>query len=180
MAEDKLKPYLNHGCSCISSVLTTIMLQRLKSLLTGETAEQQPDLSPEDELAAAAVAVFVEAALLDGDFGADERRIILEIMTERFEIPQHDAEALIDSAAGDAQHANKLYSATRTIRDGFGEDERIDVMEMLWQVAYADGELHDYEANLVRRVAGLLYVQDQDNGRARKRALANLGMDDSE
>lgn len=156
------------------------MLQRLKSFLTGEPAEQELDLSPEDELAAAAVAVFVEAALLDGSFGDDERRVILQMMTERFEIPADDASALIESAASDAEHANKLYSATRTIRDGFGEEERIDVMEMLWQVAYADGVLHDYEANLVRRVAGLLYVQDQDNGRARKRALVNLGLDDSE
>jgi len=84
------------------------------------------------------------------------------------------------AAASDVEHANKLYSATRTIRDGFGIEERIDVMQMLWQVAYADGVSHDYEANLVRRVAGLLYVQDQDNGRARKRALENLGLDDSE
>ena len=156
------------------------MLQRLKTFLAGDTSKQAVELSPEDELAAAAVAVFVEAALLDGGFGDDERLIILQLMTDRFQIPAAEAEQLIESAASDAEHANKLYSATRTIRDGFGIEERIDVMEMLWQVAYADGVLHDYEANLVRRVAGLLYVQDQDNGRARKRALENLGLDDSE
>lgn len=156
------------------------MLQRLKSFLAGDTSAQDVELSPEDELAAAAVAVFVEAALLDGGFGDEERTTILQLMTERFQIPETEAASLIDTAASDAEHANKLYSATRTIRDGFGIEERIDVMEMLWQVAYADGVLHDYEANLVRRVAGLLYVQDQDNGRARKRALENLGLDDSE
>lgn len=161
-------------------MLPSNMLQRLKSFLAGDESAQEVELSPEDELAAAAVAVFVEAALLDGGFGDDERQIILQLMTERFQIPETEAAALVDSAASDSEHANKLYSATRTIRDGFGIEERIDVMEMLWQVAYADGVLHDYEANLVRRVAGLLYVQDQDNGRARKRALENLGLDDSE
>jgi len=50
----------------------------------------------------------------------------------------------------------------------------------LWEVAYADGEVHDYEANLVRRVAGLLYVQDRDSGRARKRVLKRLNIDESE
>jgi uncharacterized tellurite resistance protein B-like protein len=40
---------------------------------------------------------------------------------------------------------------------------------MLWEVAYADGNVDDYEANLVRRVAGLLYVPDRDSGAARKR-----------
>ena len=47
---------------------------------------------------------------------------------------------------------------------------------MLWEVAYADGELHDYEANLMRRVTGLLFVSDQESGEARKRALERLGL----
>ena len=47
-------------------------------------------------------------------------------------------------------------------------------MEMLWEVAYADGELHDYEASLIRRVTGLLHVSDRDSGAARKRALDRL------
>jgi uncharacterized tellurite resistance protein B-like protein len=47
---------------------------------------------------------------------------------------------------------------------------------MLWQVAYADGVLHDYEANLMRRLAGLLYVSDQESGEARKRAQRALGL----
>ncbi len=45
---------------------------------------------------------------------------------------------------------------------------------MLWDVAYADGELHDHEANLVRRVTGMLGVTDQDAGQARKRVLSRL------
>ena len=47
---------------------------------------------------------------------------------------------------------------------------------MLWEVAYADGALHDYEASLLRRVAGLLYVSDRDNGEARLRVMAKLGI----
>ena len=43
---------------------------------------------------------------------------------------------------------------------------------MLWTVALADGVIHDYEANLVRRVCGLLYVSDRESGEARKRAQA--------
>jgi uncharacterized tellurite resistance protein B-like protein len=50
------------------------------------------------------------------------------------------------------------------------------VIEMLWEVAYADGRLHDYEASLLRRVTGLLYVSDRDSGEARKRVLARLGL----
>ena len=48
---------------------------------------------------------------------------------------------------------------------------------MLWEVVYADGELHDYEASLLRRIAGLLYVPDRESGEARKRVLARLGVE---
>jgi uncharacterized tellurite resistance protein B-like protein len=47
---------------------------------------------------------------------------------------------------------------------------------MLWEVAYADGTLHDYEASLLRRITGLLYVSDRESGEARKRVLARLGL----
>ena len=49
---------------------------------------------------------------------------------------------------------------------------------MLWEVAYADGVLHDYEANLMRRVGGLIYVTDRDRGDARRRVLERLGIED--
>jgi len=53
------------------------------------------------------------------------------------------------------------------------------MMEMLWEVAYADGRLHEYEASLARQVAGLIHVSDRDNGAARKRVLARLGLPDT-
>ena len=48
------------------------------------------------------------------------------------------------------------------------------MMEMLWAVVYADGELDDFESNMMRRVAGLLYVDDRASGEARKRVLARI------
>ena len=48
------------------------------------------------------------------------------------------------------------------------------MIEMIWEVVYADGELHDYEDSLLRRIAGLIYVSDRDRGAARKRALERL------
>ena len=161
-------------------MLTTGMLAKIKSFLIGEgEGENTPDTT-NDGVAAAAVAVFVEAAQLDGDFDETERRVIFNILIERFQLSSEDAEALINDALREHDSPNKVYAATRLIRDLFTDEERIDVMEMLWEVAYADGEVHDYEANLVRRVAGLLYVQDRDSGRARKRVLERLNLVESE
>ncbi len=156
------------------------MLTVIKSFLRGDV-----DAAPEnsaDDVPAAAAAILVETAMLDGTFDEEERRTIHTILVDRFELSGDDADALIEAAAVDVEDAgaNGVYAATRTIRDRFSEEERIDVMEMLWRVAYADGSLHDYEANLVRRVAGLLYVRDKDSGDARKRALRSMGMSETE
>jgi uncharacterized tellurite resistance protein B-like protein len=65
---------------------------------------------------------------------------------------------------------------TRAIVDRFDEAERVGMIEMLWEVVYADGRVDDYEANLLRRVGGLIYVSDRDRGEARKRVEARLGL----
>ena len=79
-------------------------------------------------------------------------------------------------AAGEAavEQSHQLFAFTRVIKQGFDFDERIRMIEMLWEVVYADGLLHDYEANLMRRIGGLVYVTDQERGAARKRVLARL------
>ena len=80
-----------------------------------------------------------------------------------------DAEALIEEGRGAVDESTELYGMIRVVRDHLAPEERIRIIEMLWEVAYADGDVDDYEANLVRRVAGLLYVPDRDSGAARKR-----------
>jgi len=81
------------------------------------------------------------------------------------------------AAAVEQARSSQLVRFTRTIKDEFGPQQRIDFIEMLWEVAYADAHLHPYEANLLRRVAGLIYVPDQESGAARKRVLVRLGLD---
>jgi uncharacterized tellurite resistance protein B-like protein len=152
------------------------MLSIIKSFLNGSDAAPEPTEGGADAMAAAAVAVLVETALLDGDFDQRERDAIHSILVDRFGLSADDAATLIDDAVAGGEDVNRMYAATRMIREEFSDAERIDVMEMLWEVAYADGTLHDYEANLVRRVAGLLYVRDRDSGQARKRVLARLGL----
>ena len=85
-------------------------------------------------------------------------------------------EDLIASGQAAVERSHQLFAFTRIVKQGFDFDERIRMIEMLWEVAYADGELHDYEASLVRRVAGLIHVADRDAGQARKRVLARLGL----
>jgi uncharacterized tellurite resistance protein B-like protein len=88
----------------------------------------------------------------------------------------HSHEELHLGAGALMVEAARIFGFTRTLRQHFTHEERIEMMEMLWEVAYADGMLHDYEASLLRQITGLLYVTDQESGAARKRVRARLGI----
>ena len=153
------------------------MLKRIKSILSGTTSQPEAD-KVEDERQIAAAALLVEAATLDDVFDDDERATIAAVLGQHFAIDAEACTALIEAAEETQEESNHLLRFTRTIKDSYSPEDRIEIIEMLWEVAYADGVLHDYEANLLRRVGGLIYVSDQDRGEARKRVLTRMGLDD--
>lgn len=151
------------------------MLDRIRNLF----ADPAPALDRREfDRNLAAAALLVEAALLDGHFAEKERAAICAILQRNFTLTAADAEELVVEAEKAQAEANHLVRFTRAIKDAYGPDERAAMLEMLWEVAYADGVLHHYEANLLRRISGLLYVSDREAGAARKRVLARMGIDD--
>lgn len=152
------------------------MLNRIKALfgdLDG-SAGGTAGAHDADELQLAAAALLVEAAQMDDRFEERERTKILQLVRDRFALSEDEAASLVETASRRVEDSSQLFGFTRVVNDRFSFEERIELMEMLWQVVYADGVLHDYEANLMRRIAGLLHVTDRDNGEARKRALSRL------
>jgi uncharacterized tellurite resistance protein B-like protein len=138
----------------------------------GKAPEGKPHEQAELRLAAAAL--LVEAAKLDGSFDGMERVHIATLLKERFGMDGADVTELIEAADEETELAGGLYGFTKEVRVNFDHEERISMIEMLWEVAYADGSLHDFESNMLRRVAGLLYVTDRESGDARKRVLDRL------
>jgi uncharacterized tellurite resistance protein B-like protein len=150
-------------------------MKRILSILQGSPKDQP---APVDELQLAVAALLIEAACMDGDFGAEERETIRALLTEQFDLEAGEAEALLDEGEREIERAGELWRFARTIKDRYDEAERIHMLEMLWEVAYSDGVLHDFEANLLRRITGLLYVPDQESGAARRRVRERLGLAD--
>lgn len=151
------------------------MLKRLKRLFQA-TTPQAAGSHRFDELQLAAAALMVEAATMDSTFDAAERARIHDLVLDRFALSGEEASDLVDEAERMAGERVEWHGFTRAIKDGFDHAERVQLIEMLWEVAYADGELHDYEASLLRRITGLVYVSDRESGEARKRVLARLGL----
>ena len=127
-----------------------------------------------DEFHLAAAVLLVYAAPADAEFGQAERDRIEWLCDHRFELGHDEAHALILAAERKVENSVQLLEFTRTIKDGFSYEERIHLMEMLWEVVYADEVVEAHEASLMRQISGLIYVDDRDSGIARSRVRARL------
>lgn len=148
------------------------MIPKLKAWLFGTVPAADDD--PAEDLHLAAAALLVEAAMLDSHFTERERRTIATLLESRFGLAAAEAEALIGRASSAVEASTQIYEFTRILKDRLEPDERIRIIEMLWEVVCADGKVHSFESGLVRRVAGLLFVPDRESGEARRRVLARL------
>jgi len=149
------------------------MIGKLKALFTGGSGDGE---APVDGLQMATAVLMVEAAMMDGEFTDDERVSVDAIMQRHFGLSPQESAELIALAEAEQEEAGHLFRYTTAIKDALGEQARLEVVELLWEVVYADGKSHAYEASLLRRIAGLLYVSDRDRGEARKRVLARMGV----
>lgn len=152
------------------------MLDRFKSFLDerGSIAEAKEGAHTPDEYHLAAAALLVHAATIDAEFDPKERGRIEWLCEHRFGLGHEEAHALFEAAEWEAGESVQLLRFTRTIKDGFSYDERVHLMEMLWEVVYADEVVEAHETMLMRRIAGLIYVEDRDSGIARSRVRARL------
>ncbi len=151
------------------------MLKRIQALFQSP-AEETPEKTF-DDVKVAAAALLVCAATMDEVYGKTEQAKIRTVLKSFFELSTEETEELIALAESEEQRAVGLHRWTQTLKDAYEVEERTRLIEQLWEVVYADGELHDYEASLLRRVAGLIYVPDREAGEARKRVLARLGVE---
>lgn len=155
------------------------MINRIKEFLMGPADDVAQVKSSgvsdsEEKLRVAAVSLMIEAAVMDGEFDAAERHVISTLLAETFDMQTDEIEALVAIGEDAAEKSIELFGMTRVLKSGFDPEQRVALVEMLWRVVYADGELHDYEANLVSRICGLLHVSGRDSGDARKRVLEQL------
>ena len=152
-------------------MIPNIMINRLIALFGGgeNGRAEKTGKCGERELRLAAAGLLAHAAALDGHVHEDETRTIRTLLQSHFDLNADEVEELLEEGYKEAAESTQLFAFTRVINDHLDPEERIKVIEMLWEVVYADGEVHHYESNLIRRVAGLLHVSDRDSGSARKR-----------
>ena len=148
------------------------MIDRLLDLLTGR-AEQALEKRVND-LELSVAALLVEAARMDDRFDAGERTIIEHLLARSFDLDAGSVHSLIEQAERVVQQSAQYFPFTQQICRRASAEERVQIIEMLWKVAYSDGALDPHEDALIRQIAGLIQVSDWERGAARKRALEKL------
>ncbi len=154
------------------------MFNHLLELLTGGDA--RPARGNSDSLQIAVAALLVQAAAMDDSFDPAERATIRRLLSARFDLDGPAVDHLLAKAESASDRSTQLYPFVRVAVEQLDENGRVEIVEMLWEVAYADGVLDPDEDALVRRIAGLIYVSDHDRGAARKRVLERLKNDGKE
>lgn len=150
------------------------MLNRVKSLFARGEADTAAAADKPDDLQLAAAALLVHAACVDSEFDEGERDAIVRLVRDGFDLSAEEAEDLVAAAATAVDQSVQLLSFTRRIKDEMEYERRVELVEMLWEVVHEDGEVCEFESQLMRRIGGLIYVTDRDRGLARQRVLARL------
>jgi uncharacterized tellurite resistance protein B-like protein len=147
------------------------VLNQLKALFApAATARTDHDLRT------AVAALLVEAAWSEKGFEPAEQTKIATLLQHRFDISQRDAEDLVHhgNAVG---HNQDLFPFTRRVIQGMDEDERVHMIEMLWEVAYADGKLDPDEERVIGKIANLLFISASERNGAKRRAKEKAGLE---
>lgn len=137
----------------------------------------QPDPEPlgDSDARLALTALLVRVARSDGDYDAAELARITRIVATRYGLAQAEAETLRGEAETFEAEAPDTVRFTRAIKDAVPYDERLAVIEALWQVAMADGARDAGEDALLRLVANFLGISDRDSALARQKVTAAGG-----
>ena len=143
------------------------MLNLLKNILNNQNS-QEDDNNRDLELLSG---LMIEAAFTDGKIDASElSKIRLSLINIFYEDP-NEVDLVLEKAEENKNNSKSLHHYTSFINKNFDDEKKILLIEALWEIVLSDGEIHDFESSLIRRLAGLLYISDVDSGNAKKRAL---------
>lgn len=149
------------------------MLKAIRDFFDQRFAPTRPE-GPSLELATAAL--LVETLRADATVGEAERAATLAAVREKFGLSAADASALIELAEQEVAQASDRFQFTSLINEHYSQQQKIQVIELMWRIAYADARLTGAEQHTVRKIAELLHVPHGDYIHAKMRARDAAGL----
>lgn len=130
------------------------------TLLKPATTETQQ--THVERLHLASAALMLELAHADHEMDDKEQQVLLRILETRLQLDKSTLQNLWELAHAEQKSATSLYQFTSLINEAYGHAEKVELLQHLWEVAYADGRIDRYEEHLIRKLADLLYLTHGD------------------
>ena len=143
------------------------MLQSLRNIFSNNINQNKEDYNKDIDILAG---LMIEAANTDGNISQDEVNKISLSLINIFKEDPKEVEMTLSRALDDKDNSRSLHYYTSKLNKSFSHEKKLLLIEVLCEVVLADNEIHDFESNLLRRLAGLLYISDIECGNAKKRA----------
>ncbi len=151
------------------------MLASLKKLFQQHNLEKDQKNSNNELMLLCGI--MMEAAAIDGTIDQTELSQIKISLVTIFNEKSDEAEEAISLCLEKINEPNSLHFFTSKLNKSFDDNKKIILLEVLWEIILADKQIHDFESNFIRRLAGLMYISDIHCGNAKKRVLAKLKID---
>lgn len=152
------------------------MFRTLSEFISDITGGQKEAAAfDETDYRLAAAALLVHVMSIDGAVTDAERTILGDILSGRFGLDAEATEQLVELAIARDAEAVDLYAFTSVLNRALDDEGRLRIVEMMFEVAYADGGLSEFEDNLVWRAAELLNVGSRDRIRIRREVREETG-----
>ena len=143
------------------------MIQSLKNIFA---SDQILDAEKENTEIDILSGLMIEAANTDGEVTQEELNKISHSLINVFKEDPKAVEVSLTKAFENKDNSKSLYYYTSKLNKSYSNENKIKLIEVLWEIILADNEIHDFETNLIRRLAGLLYISDVECGNAKIRA----------
>jgi uncharacterized tellurite resistance protein B-like protein len=130
----------------------------------------------EHSLQIATVALLIEMMRADAKIAEDERRAVMKTIMKRFHLTEEESSDIIQLSEEKIREATGYYEFTSLMNKGYTYDQKVKVIENLWEIAFTDKSLDKYEEYMVRKIADLIYVEHKDFIEAKLRVKKKLGL----
>lgn len=134
------------------------MILRIKQLIKKHFQTNETEVDIEQRLKLAATALLIEMMRADLEITAQESNRLREILTKHFKLNEAEVENILTQAREDNHAAADYYQFTSLINEHYSQKQKIQLVEQLWQLAWADKHIDKFEEHLVRTLADLLHV----------------------
>ena len=141
------------------------MIESIKSFFEKKLIKKEEEETPSSVMSRVdltCAALLVEVMNSDHELDEREHQEFMAVLQQSYNIAESDLEELIQLAKDEAFEATSLYEFTKLINDNYDYEQKVELIENMWRIAFSDKRLDKYEDHLIRKVSELIYVSHSD------------------